>query len=315
MNQSINKRAIIVGIFIIVGILFLLGGVLTIGNLHSTFSKKLNISSVFGDVNGLNSGNNIWFSGVKIGTVKKLEFYGKSQVKVVMNINTESQQYIRKDSKVKISTDGLIGNKILVIYGGSASSPAIEEGDTLTNETLLSTEEIMNTLQQNNLNILAITKKLADGEGTIGKLLSNDSIYYNIATTSNSLQKATADAQTLMASLSDFGEKMNKKGTLANDLVSDTLVFNSLKASVMKLQSIADTAKVFVGNLKVAAENTKSPAGILLHDEQAGANLKTTISNLQSSSDKLNQDLEALQHTFLLRGYFKKEAKKKEKGL
>ena len=313
MNEPVNRRATIVGLFIIVGILFLIGGILTIGNLHSTFSKKMSISTVFGNVNGLQPGNNIWFSGVKIGAVKKIEFYGKSQVKVIMNINIESRQYIRKDAKVKISTDGLIGNKILVIYGGTSSAQEIEEGDTLGNEPLLSTEDIMNTLQQNNLNILAITKKLANGEGTIGKLLKSDSIYNSIAATANSLQTASAKSQILIASLANFSAKMNKDGTLANDLVTDTIVFNSMKASVLKLQNIADTTTAFVNNLKVASENTKSPVGVMMHDEQTGANLKTTISNLESSSKKLDQNLEALQHSFLLRKYFKKEEKKNEK--
>lgn len=313
MNEPINKRPVIVGFFIFIGILFLIGGVMIVGNLHSTFSKKMTISTVFGDVNGLHSGNNIWFSGVKIGTVKKIEFYGMSQVKVIMHINIESKQYIRKDARVKISTDGLIGNKILVIYGGTFSAPEIVEGDTLYNETMLSTEDMMNTFQQNNLNVLTLTKKLVAGEGTIGKLLNNDSIYYNIYATTKSLQKASAKAQILLASLSDFSAKMNKKGTLANELVTDTLVFNSLKTSVLHFQNISDTANVFVNNLKVASDNTKSPMGILLHDEQTGADLKTTISNMKTSSEKLDKDLEALQHNFLFRRYFKKEAKKNEK--
>src|ERR1035437_6871727 len=253
MNEPVNKRAIGVGLFIIVGLLFLVGGVMTIGNLHSTFQKKMTVSTVFGDVNGLASGNNIWFSGVKIGTIKKTEFYGKSQVKVVMNINIESQQYIRKDAKVKISTDGLIGNKILVIYGGTASVPEIEEGDTLSNERMLSTEDIMNTFQQNNLNVLKLTKKLADVEGTIGKLLNSDSIYNSIATTTHSLQMASAKAQTLIASLANFSAKLNKTGTLANEPGTDTVVFNSMKASVLQLHHVADTAAVFVSNLKEAS--------------------------------------------------------------
>jgi phospholipid/cholesterol/gamma-HCH transport system substrate-binding protein len=313
MNEPVNKRAVVVGLFIIIGLLFLVGGILSIGNLHSTFQKKMTISTIFGDVNGLQSGNNIWFSGVKIGTVKKLEFYGKSQVKVIMNINVESKQYIRKNCKVKISTDGLIGNKILIIYGGTASAPEIEEGDTITNETLLSTEEIMNTLQKNNLNILEFTNKLAKGEGTIGKLLNNDSIYYSISATINSLKSASAKAQTLIASLDNFTAKLNKGGTLANDLVTDTIVFNSFKSSVLSLQNIADTASTFVNNLKAASENPKSPVGVLLHDEQAGASLKTSISNIESSSEKLNKDLEGLQHSFLLKKYFNKEDKKKGK--
>ena len=77
MNEPVNKRAIGVGLFIVVGLAFFVTGVMVIGNLHSTFSKKMTVSTVFGNVNGLQSGNNIWFSGVKIGTVKKMDFYGE----------------------------------------------------------------------------------------------------------------------------------------------------------------------------------------------------------------------------------------------
>jgi len=310
MNEATNKRAIGVGVFIIIGLLLLVGGVMTVGNLHSTFQKKMTVSTVFGDVNGLQSGNNIWFSGVKIGTVKKIKFYGDREVMVVMNINIESKEYIRKDAKVKVSTDGLIGNKILVIYGGTSSFQEIEEGDTLSNELLFTTEDIMNTVQQNNLNILKLTKKLSDGEGTIGKLINSDSIYNNLASTSQSLKKASESAQYLIASLANFSTKINKKGNLINDLASDTVVFNSMKLSALNLNKISDSANVFINNLNHASKNPKSPIGVMLHDEQAGANLKTTIINLESSSKKLDQDLEALQHSFLLRRYFKKKNKK-----
>jgi len=313
MNESINKRGIYVGLFILIGILFLVGGVLTIGNLHSTFQKKITVSTVFGDVNGLQSGNNIWFSGVKIGTVKKIEFYGKSQVKVTLNINTESKKYIRKDAKVKISTDGLIGNKILVIYGGSETVAEVEEGDTLANEVMLSTEDIMNTFQQNNLNVLKLTQKLSDGEGSIGKLINSDDLYNQLASTANSLQKASANAQVLTASLSQFTAKLNKKGTLANDLVTDSVTFNSMKKSVFALQKTMDSVNVFVNDLKEAGKNPKSPVGVLLRDEKAGAELKNTISNLEKGSEKLDKDLEGLQHSFLMRRYFRKKAKQEAK--
>ena len=319
MNEAINKRSAAVGLFIAMGLLFLIAGVLAVGNLHSTFSKKIIITTIFGDVNGLVAGNNIWFSGVKIGTVKKLEFYGNSQVKVLMNINTESKQYIRKDAKVKISSDGLIGNKILVVYGGTSSAPEVEEGDSLSNEMALNTDDMMETLQKNNLNVLEITKKLAEGQGTIGKLLSNDSMYNSLAVTANSLQMASADAKQFISKLNDIGFKLNdfssrlnEKGTLVNDLISDSIVFNSIKASVLQLNQIADTATALVNNLKEVSSNPKSPLGLILHDEAAGKNLKTTLINLESSSAKLDEDLEALQHNFLLRRYFKKEKKNLE---
>lgn len=312
MKEPINKRAIGVGIFIIVGIAFLVGGVLTIGNLHSTFQRKINISTVFGDVNGLQSGNNIWFSGVKIGTVKKIEFYGKSQVKVIMNINMESKQFIRKNAMVKIGSDGLIGNKIIEIYDGTSAAPEIEEGDTLMNEIALTTEEIMSTLQQNNINILKFTDKLASGQGTIGKLFNNDSIYNNLARTSSSLQAASLQVQSIVLELNNFTKKLNKKGALANELISDTTIFKSLKQSISQLSNIADTTAHMISKLDKASSNEKSSLGVLLYSQEAGADLKATISSLRSSSAKLDQDLEAIQHSFLLRKFFKKkEALKK----
>ena len=158
MKESSNKRAIIVGIFVLVGLIFLLAGILTIGNLRNTFSKKLHVTAVFDDVDGLQKGNNIWFSGVKIGTIKTVRFYGKSNVRVVMNIDLASRQYIRSDAKVKISTDGLIGNKILVIEGGTTKADPIQEGDTLMVAKTLSSEEMMYTLQENNKNLVDITR-------------------------------------------------------------------------------------------------------------------------------------------------------------
>ncbi len=313
MNEPNKKRGVAVGAFIIVGLLFLVGGVLTIGDLHSTFTRKITVFTIFGDVSGLQSGNNIWFSGVKIGTVKKIEFYGKSQVKVILNIEIDSKKFIRKDAKVKISTDGLIGNKILVIYGGTSAAGEVEEGDELLNETSLSTEEIMATFQQTNLNILNLTQKLADGEGTIGKLLNSDSVYNSINAATTSLQAASANAEAMLASLSGFSAKLNKEGTLVNDLVTDTVVFGAMAASVMQLQNVADTAAVLLSDLKTASANPKTPVGVLLHDEQAGASLKATIGNLETSSKKLDENLEALKSSFLLRRYFKKEEKKKGK--
>ncbi|MBL0339891.1 MAG: MCE family protein [Bacteroidetes bacterium] len=323
MNESSNKRTVIVGIFIIVGLVFLVAGILMVGNLRNTFKKKMPIVAHFEDVGGLQTGNNVWFSGVKIGTVSNLHFYGTTQVEVTMKIETKAQQYIRKDAKIRLSTDGLIGNKILVIYGGTSDKPEVQEGDTLEVEKTFSSEDMINTLQENNKNLLAITsdfktisKKIAGGEGTVGKLLDDDSIYENINAATASLQNASANAQLMMNSLSKFSEGLNTKGTLANELSTDTIVFNSLKASVLQLQQMADTANVFITNLNAAGSNTKTAIGVLLHDEETGAHLKETIKNLETSSKKLDEDLEAAQHNFLLRGYFKKKNKqaKKESG-
>jgi len=292
-----------------------------VGNLHETFKNKMEVVALFDDVNGLQKGNNVWFSGVKIGTVSSLHFYGKSQVEVRLKIDTKTQQYIRRDAMVKISSDGIIGNKILIIYGGTSTAPEIQEGDTLGVEKTFSTEDMINTLQENNKNFLAITndfkvisKGLVAGEGTIGKLLKDDAVYANINATTASLQLASAKAQALVASLADFSANLNKKGTLANELTTDTVIFNSVKTSVLQLQQMADTASAFIADLKKAGTNPNSTIGVLLRDETSGARIKETIKNLESSSQKLDEDLKAAQSSFLLKGYFKKKAKAEEKA-
>src|SRR6476661_9444077 len=208
MNESSNKRAVIVGIFVLLGILFLIAGILTIGNLRNTFSQKLHVIATFNDVNGLQKGNNIWFSGVKIGTIKTVRFFGKSNVRVVMNIDQASREYIRSDAKVKISTDGLIGNKILVIEGGTDKAAPIEEGDTLQVAETLSSEEMMNTLQENNRNLVDITRdvknlsaKIRAGEGNLGKMVNDDQLYNNLSSAAVSLKNASARAGQMVSSL------------------------------------------------------------------------------------------------------------------
>ncbi len=318
MNNSPHKRAVIVGIFVFIGLVFLVLGILLIGNLNETFKKKIEIVTLFDDVSGLQVGNNVWFSGVKIGSISDLQFFAETKVKVMMKIEVKSLSYIRKDAFVKLSTDGLIGNKILIIYGGTFDRPQVKPGDTLRVEKTFTSEDMINTLQENNVNILAITKdfkviskKIANGEGTIGKLLTDEAVYNHLDAATLSLQNASVKAQQLISSLTNFSEGLNKKGTLANELTTDTVVFKSLKTSVLQLEQIAGNAKELVSSLKEASANPETSIGVLLHDEESGARLKQTIKNLETGSQKLDEDLEAAQHNFLLRGFFKKKAKEK----
>ena len=310
-----------VGFFILLGLIFLISGVLLIGNLTGTFKKKIYVSALFDDVGGLKGGNNVWFSGVKIGVIKNLQIYSQSKVKVLMSIEHQAQPYIKKDAKVKISSEGLIGNKILIIFGGSTRTSQVQNGDTLMAEKTFSTEEMINTLQDNNKNLLTITSDFKDltnnlmnGKGTIGKLLSDETMYDNLMSATKSLQTASVHAEQLIKSLAQFSEGLNRKGTLANELTTDTTIFKSIRHSAAKLTSMSDSAAAIVNNLKKASTNPGTPLGVLIHDQQSGESLKRTIQNLEVGSRRLSEDLEALQHNFLFRGYFRKKDKEKQEG-
>jgi phospholipid/cholesterol/gamma-HCH transport system substrate-binding protein len=326
MKSNSNKKAIIVGIFVFLGLAIFIVTILTLGSQKKTFSKSITIKSLFDDVNGLQKGNNVWYSGVKVGTIKKVLLTGNGNVEVDMSIEQHSRQFIRKDAKARISSDGLIGNKIIVIYGGTLQSPEVESGDILGVQKLLSTDEMMSTLAKNNDNLLEITnsfkvisKRMVEGQGTVGKLLTNETLANDLNATMLTLKRASVNMADLSANLSVYTSKLQSKGSLANDLVSDTVIFSRLRSTIAQLQQVAATSESVVNNLKSASNdlnsglnNNKSPAGMLLHDEQAAADIKAILKNLQTGTKKLDENLEAVQHTYLLRGFFRKRAKREK---
>ncbi len=319
MEAEKSKRAVVVGIFVAIGIVIFMIGVFTLGGQQKAFVKAIELNAMFDDVSGLQQGNNIWFSGVKVGTVRKIEFSSGAMVKVTLHIEKKAQEFIRKDAKARISTDGLIGNKIIIIYGGTPAAGSIEGGETLAVEKALSTDDMMATLQENNLNLIEITRdfktisrKLVAGEGTLGALLKDASLYKELQGTIATLQQAASNSSRLTAGIADYTSRLKTPGTLANDLVSDTVIIPNLKQATEQLNLASANAMALADNLKDATsnlDNTNNPAGLILHDEKVANDLRTIIHNLNSSSQKLDEDLEALQHNFLLRGFFRKKEK------
>jgi phospholipid/cholesterol/gamma-HCH transport system substrate-binding protein len=325
MDTKDNKRAIWVGLFLALGLVIFIAGVLTLGGQQKTFAKSIHISSVFDDVAGLKKGNNVWFSGVKVGTISSIRFIGPGQVDVRMSVDEGTQQYIHRNASAKISSDGLIGNKIIVIDGGSPQAPIVQDGDVLQAEKLLSTDDMMKTLQQNNQNLLSITgdfkllsRKILQGKGTVGTLLADSVMGVQLRNSMHNLEAATSSAARLATQLDQFSRKMNTKGGLADKLLTDTSTFNRIKASANQLQQAATNTKLLTDNLNKASNklNTNDNAiGVLLNDPKGAVQIQNTLYNLQQSSAKLNEDLEAAQSNFLLRGFFKKKAKAKADSL
>src|ERR1700712_3337426 len=123
MAATDNRRAITVGIFLSLGLVIFMIGIFTLGGEQKSFAKNIQISAVFDDVSGLKKGNDVWFSGVKVGNITSIRFVGTSQVDVRMKVDQSIQQFIHRNAGVRIRSDGLIGNKIIVIDGGSPQAP------------------------------------------------------------------------------------------------------------------------------------------------------------------------------------------------
>ncbi|MBC7652276.1 MAG: MCE family protein, partial [Deinococcales bacterium] len=238
-----NNRPVVVGIFVLLGLAILVVTVFTLGGQKKTFVKSFTINAVFNDVGGLLKGSNIWFSGVKIGTVKKISFYNSSQVLVSMSIEQEAESHIHKDAMAKIGSDGLIGNKIIVIYGGDSTKPQVEKNDFLIVEKSTSTDDMLATLQVTNKNLLAITtdfksisRKIDTGKGTLASLINDGTVAKKISSSVDNLQvtmanfnTASANSKRVLINLEAFSQKLNTPGNSINDIASDTVFYNSIK--------------------------------------------------------------------------------------
>lgn len=314
-----NKRSVTVGIFVLIGIAILVVGILTLGAQQKAFVKSIRVTSVFDDVGGLQTGNNVWFSGVKIGTVKKINFYGESQVEIEMNIEASAKEYIKKNSKATISSDGLIGNKIIVIYGGSGSGPAIEDGDKLTAEMPLDTDKMMETLQVNNNNLVSITEdlkilthKISSGEGIVGAVLTDSTLVKTFKATMQSLERTAANSNRMTAELAKFSNGLNQKGGFVDKMLNDTTLFASLKTTAAQLETTTAEASDAAQNFSNVSENlsdTDNAIGMLLNDKEFADYLKSTMSSLDTGTVRMNETLEALRYHWFFRKSFRKRDK------
>ena len=318
MNQE-NKRSIRVGLFVLIGIIILVLGIMTLGGQQKKFVKAIHVTAVFDDIGGLQPGNNIWFSGVKIGTVRKINFFGDSQVEVEMNVEEKVVEFIRKNSKATISSDGLIGNKIIVIYGGTTDYPSVEEGDRLEAVMPLDTDKMMETLQENNKNLVDITNdlkvltgKIAAGEGIVGAVMTDSTLGVNFRTILSNLERASTNSNNMLADLADFSNKLNQEGTLANDLVTNTSIVPDLKATLEGLRLTVENAQVLSKEFSTITDKLNSSdnsLGLLLSDPDFAKSLKKTMEIADSASYNLNKGMEALEYTWPFNKGFKRKAK------
>jgi len=321
MEQE-KSRNFKLGGFVLAGTILLILALYFIGSKRNLFSSTFHISATFYDVNGLMRGNNVRFDGIDVGTVETVEIINDSSVKVVMMIMTKITPFIRKNAIASVSTDGLMGNKIVNINAGVGPSKNIEEGDELQTLRPIDSDVALRTLNTTNTNLVAITgdvKSIAqkiNGSNALWKLLSDTTTNENIKQSLLNLKRATANTIIIT---DDAREVMSKvkggKGTIGS-LLSDTVIGSQLKMVMKNLSSASkkmDSLTAALNNVVNKANKGSGTVNTLLTDTAVSNNLARSLVNLQKGTDNFNQDMEGLKESFLLRSYFKKQEKAKKK--
>jgi phospholipid/cholesterol/gamma-HCH transport system substrate-binding protein len=196
--QKHNEHKMRLGIFVSIGLTLFIIGIYFIGDKQQLFNKTFQISGVFRDVSGLQVGNNVRFSGINIGVIESIEIVSDSAVRVNFNIDDKARKYIKKDAKITIGSDGLMGNKVAIIIPGAKSKLEIENNDIIVAAVPVSMDEILYNLKVTSSNAAYITDDLASimnnirsGKGTIGKLFMDTLFAKNIDQTLLNIRQGT----------------------------------------------------------------------------------------------------------------------------
>ncbi|WP_094766246.1 MlaD family protein [Aquimarina agarivorans] len=197
MRENTGEK-IKLGLFVSIGTFLLLIAVILIGRKQNVFNKNIIINTVFTDVNGLRLGNNIYYSGIKIGTVKNIEIIEYAKILVQMNIDSDNAKYITKKDIATISLSGLVGDMVVNILPTKQESQVIKEGDTIASFAKTSTENMLSTLNTINEkvgvitdNILHITNQIIRGKGALSQLINDETVAIDLKKTMQQLNQTT----------------------------------------------------------------------------------------------------------------------------
>jgi phospholipid/cholesterol/gamma-HCH transport system substrate-binding protein len=310
------------GVFVLVGTAFLIGSLYIIGNKQNLFGNTFRISAQFKNVNGLMVGNNVRYSGIDVGTVEAIEIVNDSSVNVVMVLEDNIRKYIKKNALAAIGTDGLMGNKLVNINSVRQVAPGVEEGDILLSVQPIEQDEMIRTLNSTNENMKAITGNLRtiteriNSKNTLWSLLMDTNIASNVKASIVNIKIASNQSAILTGNIRNITENLkNGKGTLGA-LIVDTTIAGKLKQVVVRFEKVSDTMAIITGNVSQVVngiQNGKGSVGILLKDTMFVHDLNESMNNINKGSVLLNEDLEALKHSWLFRKYFRKQEKLKNK--
>lgn len=198
MGTHSPKFKVRLGMFVAGGILIFAIAIFLIGRQKNLFNPVFNLNTTFYNVSGMQVGNNVRFSGINVGTVENIWIINDSTVKVAMIIQKDIQKFIKADCQATIGSEGIIGDRVLIITQGSSGAETARDGQTLSSIEPVETDEIIASLYLTAKNAEIISSQLAEimisingGEGTLGRLIQDTTIAENINRTIINLKSSS----------------------------------------------------------------------------------------------------------------------------
>jgi phospholipid/cholesterol/gamma-HCH transport system substrate-binding protein len=313
------------GIFVIAGLIVVVFGLYLIGKDTNMFSKNYTLRVRFPNVQGLTAGNNVRYSGIQVGTVDKVTILNDTLIEVTMLIDQKMKSFIHRDDKVSLGTDGVMGNKLLNITPSKDKSPLAQENDILVPNILIGTEEMLETLGKTNTNLAEISEELKstikriNTSSALWQLLNDSSLPANLRKSFSNISHATEEANKTIADLHTIVNDVKAGKGPAGLMLRDTAFTKRLEDAVSGINLLEEKARDLANQLNTLAAsitndiNTgKGVANALMKDSVIVQKLYITLDNLEDGTESFSENMEALKHNFLFKGYFKKLEKQQQ---
>jgi phospholipid/cholesterol/gamma-HCH transport system substrate-binding protein len=294
-----NKSTYIkLGFFVVIGMLIFVVAIFYIGSKQNLFTDTINIKAIFENVSGLKAGNSVRLNGIDVGTVTDIVILSPTRVEVTLTVVSSVQDFIKKDSRASIISEGLVGNKIVEITAGTPQAATISNNDYIETIRPIEIQDILDNLKEtgDNVNVLSseitsLVTKMNSGEGTIGQLINNDALYRNMDLT---VREFAAASQKLDVLMSQASQTVNQ---VSGEIDKFSRSLSMITADLADITSKINSSESLVGTVltdTLLAQNIKGMVN----------NLTETSSNLELASFSFYQNMEALKHNFLFKGYF-----------
>jgi phospholipid/cholesterol/gamma-HCH transport system substrate-binding protein len=211
---------------------------------------------------------------------------------------------------------------IINILPGHGENRSVTSGDLILSTNRIRTDDLLSTLNITNQNaalltvdLLKITKEINQGKGTVGILLNDSLMATELKQTMHYLKLTSKGSSESVAKLNELITVLNKKDNVIG-VMKDTAVAQQIKTIISNLDHSSKEISKVVTNLNATVLNIKDGKGAinyLTNNPTLVRKIDSTMTNINEASFRLNEDLEALKHNFLFRGYFKNQEKAKLK--
>lgn len=204
-----ERNFIKVGLFLAALTAVLMIMIVSIGKENSFFNPKVKLRARMENVKNLKPGSSVELKGIRVGSVNEIHIISEDLVEIRFTILEKELQWIKQDSSVAVSTAGLVGDKMLEVYGGSKSAPVINpETEFLKSENGTDLKQLMVKGES----IATITERILT---RVDQILYNMDDGKKIVETVNSLSKASLNIEKLTqelkeAQLGEMARNVNK---------------------------------------------------------------------------------------------------------